>query len=483
MKLLLLLLAPVLCAWAADPEIESAISLARSVGGEFASDAFIRIAALDRLPEARRIELLEEAFAAAAHAQQAFRRRPAFAGPGIPAAFYVRVYSQELDGLSLRVRSTSAMLPLDARKARDMFGSIPPLNLTAAGCGEILVPQVDAYYTLLAAVARRTFTAAETARGEPQRLLSYQASLVTSAVQVAPMAGVLAQSGLGNDAFLTALAAFAGALKGIVPDGRAFWAAHEAGPAVAALAAECRRRGLAQAPLVEAYRVFLVNHLSAKSCADGPGATRGLSAGLGGGAEAPEDPVAHFNQSLRVEPVQPIQPDEIVPAASEGRAGDRSTCRDTACRAVAERFRALLLNPEGVPYPNNFRSTTEWRAAYADFMAGLASWNPATGDDQAEHYRAKTGFLLDVANLAAGAERETALRALLDFTGASGFAAENRLEWLLPVNALMAHAALDPGGAGRLAAALRDSANPAIALYARLEALAPRAAARLAALL
>jgi hypothetical protein len=184
-----------------------------------------------------------------------------------------------------------------------------------------------------------------------------------------------------------------------------------------------------------------------------------------------------------VDPVQSIQPDEIVPTAPEGRAGDRSPCRDAGCRAVAERFRTLLLNPEGAPYPNNFRSTTEWRAAYADFMAGLASWNPASGDDQAEHYRAKSGFLLDAANLAAGAERETALRALLDFTGASGFAAENRLEWFLPVNALVSHAALDPGAAGRLAAALRNSANPVIALYARLEVLVPRATARLAALL
>lgn len=483
MKFLLLLLAPALFAWAADPEIESVVSLARSVGGEFASDAFIRIASLDRLPKARRIELLEDAFAAAAHAQQPFRQRPAFAGPGIPAAFYARVYSQELDGLSLRVRAASAMLPLDARTARDMFGRIPPFNLPAVGCADILVPQVDAYYTLLAAVAGRTFTEAETARGEPQGLLAYQASLMTSAVQVAPMAGTLNRSGLGNDAFLTVLAAFAGALKGIVPDGRSFWAAHEAGPAVAVLAAECRRRGLPQAPLVEAYRVFLVNHLSAKGCADGPGGTRGLSAGLGAGVEVTDDPVAHFNQSLRVEPVQPIQPDEIVPAATEGRAGDRSTCRDAGCRAVADRFRALLLNPEGAPYPNSSRSTTEWRAAYADFLAGLASWNPASGDDAAEHYRAKTGFLLDLANLAAGAERETALRALLDFTGVSGFAAENRLEWFLPVNVLVAHAALDPGGAGRLAAALRNSANPVIALYARLEALAPRASGRLAALL
>jgi hypothetical protein len=48
------------------------------------------------------------------------------------------------------------------------------------------------------------------------------------------------------------------------------------------------------------------------------------------------------------------------------------------------------------------------------------------------------------------------------------------MEWFLPVNGLIGRLALDPLGMGRLAEELRKVDDPIVALYANLEAVAPR---------
>ena len=57
------------------------------------------------------------------------------------------------------------------------------------------------------------------------------------------------------------------------------------------------------------------------------------------------------------------------------------------------------------------------------------------------------------------------------------------MEWFLPVNALMGRVGLDPAGLGKFAGELRQSSDPVIALYASLEAVAPRPPDRILALL
>ena len=50
---------------------------------------------------------------------------------------------------------------------------------------------------------------------------------------------------------------------------------------------------------------------------------------------------------------------------------------------------------------------------------------------------------------------------------------ENREEWFLPAHVLIAFTGIDPQGSRSLADKLRAAADPVIALYASLEALAP----------
>ena len=59
--------------------------------------------------------------------------------------------------------------------------------------------------------------------------------------------------------------------------------------------------------------------------------------------------------------------------------------------------------------------------------------------------------------------------------------AANLIEWFLPLNALLARTALDPLGFASLRAETQKSTDPVVALYARLEVLAPRTPDRLTA--
>ena len=104
------------------------------------------------------------------------------------------------------------------------------------------------------------------------------------------------------------------------------------------------------------------------------------------------------------------------------------------------------------------------------------------GDD-AVRQRDKFGPT-ELLNLAQnGPNRELVLRACLDFVNQNPFQKANRVEWFLPVNALIGRVALDAAGLSGFAEELKQAKDPLIQLYANLELLAPRSAEKILPLL
>ena len=96
----------------------------------------------------------------------------------------------------------------------------------------------------------------------------------------------------------------------------------------------------------------------------------------------------------------------------------------------------------------------------------------------------KSGAYGDLLNLAFnGPDRDLVLRAMLDYLKQNRFQQENRMEWFLPVNALIGRLAMDPADVGRLASELAKVDDPTMALYANLETVAPRTPDRIMPLL
>jgi hypothetical protein len=454
-------------------EIESVVDLARSATPEIAADALIRIAALHKLEKKRRVELLDQAFALASGSPQPSKRRSGLDRNEGPSGYFTRVYGQDLDAASLRLRAIEELLPLDPQRARQRFEEMPPLELMPVSCEEFLVYDVSLFYEVLDRVAAQTFNAKEIREGEPAKFLERYIGGITSAAQVSPAARSLASAPVRDSEFQTLLTAFAAALSRISSDDRTFsYASREAGGNILALSQLSERRETAPQIVLEAYRQFLVNHLSAARCGDGRV-----------GNQAPRAP-DYFNEALAIPPVQPLSQNETTAAKLEGEAKGLEWCKDAECLAIREQYQALVHREDGEVLQPREREENQWQSRVRDFLTALANWTQSSGLTPAEYFREKIGFYNDVlAMVPNGETREFVFRSLLNFLIQTRLPAENRLEWLLPVRQLVGRASLDPLGFGKLAGDLIRANDSVIALDMALEAIAPRSAAEIMPLL
>jgi hypothetical protein len=478
MKTVAALLVCLLSAAAATPsEIDGLIDQARSLAGEFAADGLIRIAGSEKLSAERKIELLNRAYERAAEAQQSFKRHAGVNPPGYAVGFINRAYEQDLDGLSLHLRAIEAMLPLDGRRARQMFLDLGSPHPPQVGCEEFLVYDVSRYYSVLGRVAAETFTAEEIGKGEPVRLLARFTGALTSAVEIGPAAQAIAGAKVKDEDFQSLVTAFAGVLGGISGDDRSFSASQQAAAQIQSLVAECRRRQMSPLPLIEGFRLHLVTNLTGKRCADDDLAapvSQGFGVASSGSSNRVGDAVAYFNDVLQIPPIQPIKPDETVASSLEGKVKVEQFCQDAECRAIRDQFEGLFFGPNSTPHPNSYRDTNEFRGKLRDFLSAMAAWKESSGATPAEYFREKVGIFSELFSLVgADADRDAVTSAELDYLNQNRFQSENAIEWFLPVNMLVGQAGMAPVLRG-VAERLREAQDPVMAFYARLESMVPR---------
>lgn len=469
-----MVLFPFLGAAVEAPPMDAVIELARAVPGEFAADAFIRLASLNSLDQNRRIELLEQAFRRASEAQEPLKRQPVNLKIPGAAGFLNRAFSQDLDGLSLRLRAVEAMEPLDAAKARTLFQQIPTVQVPKLTCAEFMAYNVAGYYQTLARLA-------------PPRQVLEQVGAIRSPVEIAPAAAAILATAKDSD-FQAQVTAFAAAIGRISGDDRAFTFARDPGPQILKLVEECRGRKISPLPLLESYRVYLVRNQQTARCADddlmSPAGEQRIALDTGAPAIGGEG-VAFFNSRLRVSPIQPIQEQETTPTSLEGVAEGLRACQDASCQALAEGYNNLIFDPQTrAPYPTAHRTTPEWQEQLHKFLAALAGSRATSAVTAAQYYRQVSSLYADALSLVPpGPMQEEVVVAMQAFAETTDFRKESHIEWFLPMNILIGRMALDPLGIGRFSNHLRQSKNSVIALYAALETVAPRTPDKIMALL
>lgn len=461
MKRILILCLPLMCAAA---PLDGVIDLARSVPGEFAADAMIRMAGLQSFDKERKLALLEEAFWRATEAEEAYPRHSALSSANEPSRFLNRAYSQGLNRMSLQLRAVEAVLPLDAHKARGMFRDMSPINFPRLACSDFLVSDAGDFYETLGHIAAEAFSPQERAHEEVSKFLAGYIAPIASSVQVAPAARMLARANLKNAEFQALVTEFAGVLSRIGGDDRSFtFSASRSGAAILALADACRRRQLPPTILLEAYRAYLVQNLSGPRCGDDRLFEQPAPAG---------DPVAFFNQRLRDDSVQAIRDDEVTPSQAEGDVRDLRWCQDPECQAIDRQYRALLLKPDGSLYQPSERDA-EWQAKLRDFLGSLAEWRESSGISAGQQFREKNGIFSNLLSFVPdGPMQALVVRAELDFLSESRFEAPSRVEWFFPVNQLIVRLGSRPQQ--QVLDELKRSNDPVIALYQALETIAPR---------
>ena len=167
--------------WAATPtatradERSSVYDLkndASALPSEFAADLLIRLAGSPAIEDpGEKRSLLDSAFMRAYGAQEPYKR--AAPPPQTPvdsrAGGFTRAYATGLDVLTLQLRATMAMVPVDPARARELFEWID-FYLPPASCDSALVPVADEYYAALTTIARRTFGPRSTPESEGDAL-------------------------------------------------------------------------------------------------------------------------------------------------------------------------------------------------------------------------------------------------------------------------------------------------------------------------
>jgi hypothetical protein len=467
--------------YAAGPsEVSGLIDLARSAPPEFSADAMIRIATSNQIEKNRKVALLEEAFQAASSAQQAYKRHAALARSAGPVRFLNSAYAQNLDALSLRLRALELLLPLDPRKAKELFAGMAQPSIPKLTCEDFLVYDVSRYYEMAGQVMRQgLFTDREKQAGEPYRLVERSVGGITSPVQVGPAARLLLTAALSNQDFQSALTAFSGALAQISGDDRSFATVEsEGGTDIESLVTAAKNRNISPQPLLAAYRQYLVSNLTGERCKDDDQVKNvGTSFGVSDPSAAQQKPdaVQFFNLRLRIDPLQPIREEEATPKRWEGVAKTEKSCAGTACQAIASQYRNLIFGAQGVALSAADRAKPEWQTRLSELLSAMSDWKQSPDETPGAYFRDKCGIYSDLFSVAATPEdRVRVLRASLSFLQENTFQADNREEWLLPVTRLVGLIGLDPTGLGKLGEEMRHSGDIAVALYAGLEAAVPR---------
>jgi hypothetical protein len=409
------------------PVLAGLVDRARALPPEFAADALLRIAGAPTFIDvAWKREVLEDAFRLAAGAQEPFARRN---WTGSPGSLFEKAYAQGLDACTLQCKAVHAMLAIDYKKARELFDEIPPPQIPAVTCDDVLVYDVSIFYATAGEVAARAFNAKEVADEEPFHLLQRYTAAMTSPVQASPIARMLVGASLKPAQFEALVDTFAGALTVLSGDDRSFSAAMsaDADVALAGLPAQCVRRKVNAQPLLAAWRAYVARQLGGTRCQDSTA------------------PAQH----------------------APGQ------CESPQCRQLAAQFASLIVGPNGYGLTPEQKAASDWGGKVRQYLAALAAWTD--DDDPVEYFQSKSRFYSDLFNLAPiGPERDLLLGALFAWLQQNDYQCGHRVEWFYPVNTLIVHAFADPVGMKSTVLELRRSADPVISLYAQLEQLAPR---------
>jgi hypothetical protein len=359
-------------------ELEAFAAEVEAAPPEVTSDALIRLASSTRVTDpAWKKELIERAFVLVGTSRRPVRKR---AAPYVnsladnSAAYLSQAYGLGLDALSLRVRAVRAMLPLDAVRAREMFGQIPPrLPLPSLSCKDAMVYDVSDFYALAGEVALKAFGGEEVTQGARARFLLPYAEELSSPAQVMPTLKLVLAAGRRPEDMTLLAPALAKAIRNLSADDRSFTSAVSSDGLADAvndlrLALGKREDNLA-GDIVEAYRKFLRSGMTGERCAE----------------NVPRFTPRYLSEanSLLFK-TSPLNPEELKPSGVGGRADIRGYWQTPEAKALLSSYKQLRFgdgsvpakyDTEGVALTREDTGTPEWEAQLRRFLSDLESWS------------------------------------------------------------------------------------------------------------
>jgi hypothetical protein len=404
----------------------SIADLAAGAPPEVAADALLRIVESGKLADKNaRKQLVEQAFQLGASAKFPMRME------GVPgttsdtaSGSLSEAYRLKLDALSLQSRAVENMLPMDAAKARELFGQMVKPSLAPLTCDDALVYEPSAFYQALGAVVNGAFTLQEKAKEQHVNLLLEALAQVTSPSQLVPLADAIQAAGVTPTQHQVLWARFNSLLENMQPDDRSFPASL---PALSVLTTP----GI-QAPF-EKYRQ------KSHGCeTDAAAASPNSSAS----APAPKPTTPKLDRYWQSPNAQ-----QLLQAGKKLRFASTNQLLSDADRA-----------------------TPEWQQKLADYLNLIADWSQDQEDSEAVYYHEKClvyTALLDL--VAPGPQSDKILADYVDFVSNSDLYQQSPVEWFVEPHTLLDRSQSNATRHAKILEAYQNSGNPVLTLEVALE--------------
>lgn len=443
---------------ARDPRIDTLIADARTVPAEFSADALIRLAGLSQVSNAKKVELLDEAFQRAQSARDEYRMSSL---PDLPVDTRQGAQRQAsatgLSRVSLQARAAQLMAFVDPRRARELFEWID-LNVSSPVCDGPLVPAVDDYYTALSYLARTTFGSN---RAEGLWFLEFYLWRAHLPSEVPAVAMAVQRFRPRPDEAIYLEGVIRTILQGVHPDARGFSVASlETVSRMADLQKAHRDIGVAGWDVMLSLRDYLTTQLKGPRCGDS--ITEPLTAPAFNAA------LTLLHADLDVKPIDSaaLKPSRIfAPARLDfyWQTPDARRLRDEWLR---------LRGRDKTPVGLDVRVTQEWRNQAERLLTGIEQWTGIREAAPRDYLYQKSVLLVGLIELMPSSPvRARALRALVEFLRHEDSDRNLRSLWF----AMLARLIEMARGPDRneILNALEESHHPVMSIYARLERRLP----------
>ncbi len=419
-------------------EIESFITYAQSVPAEFSADLLIQLVESGIIKQRkRRQDLLIEVFYTAAKAKQPLKLA-ALPGSVVDSrlGYRANAFRLGLDSVTLQTRAIRALLPLNKRKARQLYDEIK-LKLDPIECENTLAYDLDSFSETTLAIAQTAFSSEETKRGEHIYFVENYVSRIHSSNQIRPAVRVLVALKTTDLELARLGRAFSTALAKVPPDDRSFSAPwNSTMNSIDELVSKLNQQGLPSDEIIEAYRAYLIHQFTGQRCTETDAKEqKALEASL----------VTHFNEKLRsfaYKNIAPISQDEIEPARRERSIRDEVYWTSAKSKSILSAMRRLRFKSPGNEFNPQEKESPEWQSQLSELMRELASWAPSDEKSEEDYFHQKCVIYYSLikaipADYQYDGLREEALRDFANLLSTSPLQKEKPAEWFLHAKILI----------------------------------------------
>lgn len=460
-----------------SPQVRSLLNDSEALPAEFASDVSLTLVESGIVrSEVLRVKVTANAFEKASAAQDDVMRNAFGASVEETSQGLHAIASSvtHLDRISLQARVVRQFAATDPRKARLLFESMQPPQLTPVSCNENWFFVPDSYYDALSVVLHSGFSDREIKGGTRA---GYTTSIIRhtqSHVQLTPLARLLSSGAFTEQELRTIVPVYAAALADLHGDPLSFSIVmlepYDFFEAITAVLTLLDRRNVDSRALLQAIRDYIVLNFKGSNCA----ATESSNDSKSSLPRA----VVKFNETfqsrLREVNLSAIGEDEIKSGRKRSGLDDPLPSRWNSLT-----YSQLLESVQKLYTPLTQREIAEgrtendakWLSQAQDVLARLSAWSNEEGESEPDFFHQKAILLDGLTQRTIGTPLHAgALDSFILFLEQNSYQDVTPIDWFFFVKLFLSR------NSGRDVAnhdfkRLVDSREPVLSVYARLQTM------------